>query len=253
MIGVVIGLAGVLGVEASARASQVLMVGAEGGLSNLEAIDVTYSGWGSQPESVLAGTLTGSLNGGSSFALYCVDLADVVLISGNDGTSSFSVNPLPISALTGGNGAGVGYLYDEFAATVAGEADGPSKNIDGAALQVAIWKTEYDNGGSLTSGNFQMADSSDPNSIQHLVFAGATQFLSTYDGSQSGDATWYPAVEHPIVYSYSTNQNTIGPGTDSTQDIAAPEPSSIVMASLGALGMVAYAWRTGGIRSAPLT
>jgi hypothetical protein len=222
-------------------------------LSNLEAINVTYSGWGSQPESVLAGSLTGSLNGGPSFVIYCVDLADVVLISGNDGTSSLAVNPLPISALTGGNGTGVGYLYDEFAVAVDSEADGPSKNIDGAALQVAIWKTEYDNGGSLTSGNFQMADSSDPNSIQHLVFARATQFLSSYDGSESGAATWYQAVEHPIVSGYSTNQNMIGPDTNSTQDVPAPEPSSIAMASLGALGMVAYAWRRGGLRRSPLT
>src|SRR5262249_24116941 len=108
-------MVGLLGDGARARASQVLTVAAEGGLSNLEAINVTYSGWGSQPESVLAGSLTGSLNGGPSFVIYCVDLADVVLISGNAGTSSFAVNPLPISALTGGNGTGVGYLYDEFA------------------------------------------------------------------------------------------------------------------------------------------
>jgi hypothetical protein len=244
LIGATIAMGGLVGAGAEAQASSILTVGAARGLDNLETITATYDGWGNQPQSFLAGTLTGSINGGTSFDTYCVDLNDVVFLSGKNGTSSFAVNALPITSLTGGNGAGVGFLYDQFATTIADEANGASKNIDGAALQVAIWKVEYDNGGPLSSGHFQMADSSNRYSIQHEVFAQATSYLSAYNGSQAGDATWYEAVSHPVVSGVTTNQNMIGPATISTQGIPTPEPSSIVMAGVGMIAVLAYARRT---------
>jgi hypothetical protein len=64
-----------------------------------------------------------------------------------------------------------------------------------------------------------MTDSSNPNSIQHEVFAQATSYLSGYKGSQSGNATWYEAVSHPVVDGVTTNQNMIGPATVSIQGI----------------------------------
>jgi hypothetical protein len=250
LIRAAIAIGGLVGAGVNAQAALTLTVGAAGGLSDLETITATYDGWGSQPQTFLAGTLTGSINGGTSFNIYCVDLQDVVFLNGNNGTSSFAVNALPIASLTGGNGAGVGFLYDQFATTIANEASGSTKNVDGAALQVAIWKVEYDNGGALTSGHFQMADSNHLNSIQHEVFAQATIYLSAYNGSQSGGATWYEAVSHPVVDGVTTNQNMIGPATVSIQRIPTPEPSSIVMASIGTLAVLAYVRRTGQLTRA---
>jgi hypothetical protein len=162
------------------------------------------------------------------------------------------VDPLSIGWLPGGTGGGVGYLYDQFAPAIAAEADGDARNLDGAALQVAIWKVEYDNGGLLTSGHFEMADSSDPNSVQHQVFARATQYLGTYDGSQSADATWYDAVAHPVVSGYTTNQNMIGPPTLTITSVA-PEPSTLVLATLGAASGLAYALARRRRAPSPLT
>ena len=227
----------------AAHASSTLTVAPKGGIGDLESITTSFDGTGGGPQKVLAGTLTESVNGGPSFDGYCVDLYHVVQL-GSNGTSSYVVTPLPIASLSGGNGAGVGYLYHEFASTIANESSGAARNIDGAALQVALWKVEYDNGGALGSGHFAMADSGNTNSVQHLVFARATQYLSTYDGSQSADATWYQAVSHPSSNGFSMNQNMIGP-PPSGPPVPTPEPGTIVMAALGAAGLLIHARRRG--------
>jgi hypothetical protein len=222
-----------------ARGASTLKVTAD---NDLVDIKVQYAALGPGATTVSAGTLTGQVDGGAKFDAYCVDLYHVVNVSG--GGSSYLVDRIPIAQLgpPGGNGAGVGYLYDKVDPTIAAEAAGRARDIDGAALQVAIWKVEYDNGGSLLSGSFTMDDSRNRDSIQHKVFERATQYLSLYDGSQSGDATWFRALEHPTVCDVSYNQNLVGPESG-PPIVPTPEPATWVSAGLGILVMSAYGWR----------
>jgi hypothetical protein len=221
-----------------ARASSSLTITAD---NDLVSIKARYDALDSSAITFRAGTLTGRIDGGAKFDAYCVDLYHEVKVGGSG--STFLVNPLPIETLgpPGGHGAGVGFLYDKFDPQIAAESSGTNKTLDGAALQVAIWKVEYDNGGPLNKGHFTLQDSSDKSSVQHQVFARATAFLSFYDGSQTGDATWFKALEHPTVDCISYNQNMVGPPTD--PPIPTPEPATFVTSGLGALGLALFGWR----------
>ncbi len=244
------GLAVFLQSGVGVRASSMLSMSVKGGAENLQRFTAEFTGLDSAPTTYYAGTFTASLNGGPSFDSYCVDLYHTDFVSGTSGPS-YLVNPVPIADLTsgsGGNGSGVGYLYDQFAPVVAAMSPGQAQNIDGAALQVAIWKVEYDNGGPLTTGNFTVRDSSNPSSVQHQIFQEATYFLSFYNGTQSGDALWLAALTHPLSKSgVPINQDLIGPVDPGSQaqlpPLAAPEPATIISGALGALGLLAYRWR----------
>jgi hypothetical protein len=222
------------GVDANAGSS--LTITSQHDLVN---INVKYPSLGSSPTTVAAGTLTGQIDNGAKFDAYCVDLYHVVKLG-----SSFIVDSLPIAQLgpPGGHGAGVGYLYDTIDPKIAAEPAGTTKIIDGAALQVALWKVEYDNGGPLATGSFTMQDSRDVSSIQHKVFARATEFLSLYNGSQSGDATWFRALEHPTDCAISYNQDMVGPCSNPPV-VPTPEPSTLLTGGLGIVGLSAYGWR----------
>ena len=103
---------------------------------------------------------------------------------------------------------------------------------------MAIWKVEYDDTASLSTGFFQFADSRQADSIQHLVYAQAAAYLAGFDGTQSsGDATLFRATSHPEgLY-----QDLVGPGTSASTPASpaiVPEPASIAM-------LVDRAWPVG--------
>jgi len=198
-----------------------MAVDAKGGLGNMVSIQARYDAIDASTTNYLTGTFTASLNGDAAFDAYCVDLYHVVYVGG--GGSAYAVNPLPIAALSNpaGHGEGVGFLFQNFAPLVA-------NSIDAAGLQVALWKLEYDNGGSLMSGHFTMPDSTDLTSNQHLVFAKATLDLSAYHGTETGEATWLEATSHPNDGRYDLYQNLVGPAA-----ILTPEPPTITKAILG--------------------
>ena len=232
----------------SARAGMIVDItnDAKGGVGQLADLTWTFAG---STETGLAGTLTTTLPGGLSVDTYCVDLFDTTYV-GNGG-STWSAEILPITSFvgnpagnpTGGNGGAIGYLYSQFAAAV-------TDRIEGAALQIAIWKVEYDNSPNFGTGNFQFADSSDPNSDQHQVFVQASAYLAGFDGTQSsGDATLFRATSHPN----SLYQDLVGPGSIPGFVVpnvsAVPEPSSIVLV-LSGLGGVALVRRRRAARLA---
>jgi hypothetical protein len=228
-------LTGLTALAGRAEAGLTMTADAKGGVEHLISVQARYDGMESAPVTYLAGTFTASLNGGPAFNAYCVDLYHVDYVGG--GGSTYVVNPLPIAQLgpPGGNGAGVGFLYQTLASVV-------STDIQAAALQIAIWKVEYDNGGSLNNGHFTLHDSS-PTSDQHLVYVQATAYLALYNGTQTGQATLLQATSHPYNGTYYLNQDLVGPASESIASVSSPEPNTIAAATLGASLAIGLSYR----------
>ncbi len=235
---IVAGFALALLASTRVEAGQVvtLTTDAKGGVDNLATVTWTFGG---QQETGLAGTLTSHQAGGSSFDTYCVDLYDTTYV-GNGG-STWTASVLPIGSFggntahspSGGNGGAIGYLYSTYDAAA-------TTRIQGAALQVAIWKLEYDNNNSLSTGNFRFADSSVLTSDQHLVYTQAMAYLAGYNGTQSSNnALLFAATAHPNgLY-----QDLVGPSVafpNIVTNASVPEPASMAMVGLG-LGVAGIA------------
>jgi hypothetical protein len=233
-------LTGLTALAGRAEAGLTMTADAKGGVGHLISFQAQYLGMEGAAVDYLAGTFTASINGGPAFDAYCVDLYHVDIVGG--GGQTYDITPLPIAQLnsTGaGNGAGVGFLYQTLASQV-------NTDIQAAALQVAIWKVEYDNGGSLLIGNFTVKDSSDLNSNQHLLYAQATTYLgqyNEYNGTQPDQATWLKATIHPLSGPYSLNQDLVGPASVSIASLSTPEPSTMAAAAFGASLAIGLAYR----------
>lgn len=134
---------------------------------------------------------------------YCVDIFHSL-------RSSETVNVLPIAELDGGNGARVGALYASYAGTVA-------NSIDGSALQLAIWKMEYDGPGltNFATGNLQATAAS-------AVLSRAQFFLNNYNAAATG------AYLLKVTDANNGGQNLVG-----GQLQAVPEPSSLALVGVG--------------------
>ena len=220
---------------ASAGPIWTINTDAKGGVNHLETVTFTFNG---HVETGLAGTLTTKqVSGGPSFDTYCIDLYHNFHV-GNGG-STWDAEVLPISSFKGdtgvpqgdalgGNAGAIGYLYNKYAANV-------TTDIQGAALQIAIWKVDYDNSANLATGSFRFAPTSnDPNSVQSQVYEQAKAYLAGFDGTQSsGNASFLRALSHPN----GTRQDFVGPAS-----IAVPEPASVALV-LSGMGVVLVARR----------
>jgi hypothetical protein len=207
--------------------ADILTLDSEGAGAN---VTITYT------NSSMSGggyTLTGfagqnnlSLNNGSQFNGFCVDLSHFVSVG-----QSFKVNPSSTSNLT--NGAQIAYLVNTF---------GSKKltNAQAAGLQIAIWSELYDNGEGFASGNFQYLasqNSGDPN--YSAIASAAATYLADANG-QSSSSTWYDASQDSG--GLWSGQSMVYPDPPPPPSI--PEPSmlslfSIILLCLGAV----YGWR----------
>ncbi len=109
-----------------------------------EAVSISYNGKSESVYAVAFQTKLLNLDGtpaSGTFNAYCVDIPDHLA-----GTERINVGA--ITTLGGGYGSYVGSLYANFAASA-------TSFVDQAALQLAIWKTEYDGPGATSNtGHF---------------------------------------------------------------------------------------------------
>lgn len=148
------------------------------------AVNLNYNG---NTLNVYAGPQSVSLNGGSLFDAYCVDLDHW-----NSLPSSYPVNVLSTDLLT--NGQRIAYLYNTYAPTV-------TNSTMGAALQLAIWDVLVDGGNGFSAGNLK-------SSVSGNTLTQANAFLAASAG-QSSEASWLKATHHGA--SGNKYQNLVGP------------------------------------------
>lgn len=138
---------------------------------------------------VYSGPQLASLNGGSTFDAYCVDLDHW-----NTLPSTYPVDVLSTNLLT--NGQRIAYLYNTYATAVA-------TSTQGAALQLAIWDVLVDNGDGLSVGNLK-------SSVGGGILSQANTYLASSVG-QTGEASYLRATGHGS--NCDRYQDLVGPAT----------------------------------------
>ena len=202
-------------VKAIVLAAAFAMGTASAATMNLQSMDYTrgadiYINAGGTVEFGFAGVMTGSLDGGSPFGLFCVDLFIFIDVPG-----TYDVNVLANTGVN--NGANVGYLYTTYYNAL-------TTPDDFAALQIAIWDVVHDNGDGIFSGSVQ-EDSANPWSSAFR--ARINQFIGEGMANVSSEGSVY--------------ENVVGPNFAQTLfGLPAPEPSSFIMigSGIGALAML---------------
>jgi hypothetical protein len=224
-------LALVLGAPAVGRADSVTV-----NLIGTNSDAYTLALQGQQPVTGHTGAYTwqqvgnnGSLP--STFQTYCVEL-----LQSTHSPTTYTIVPLsqvpdPGTGVPGGPGMGttratlISQLWGTFFNQTLGNADNQ------AAFQLAIWEFVY--GGP--SDNWNLTDSN-----ANFFVVGGTDSGSVVPLAQ----TWVNDIVHQLV-PITTETDLVGLTNSQYQDqiTTVPAPPSVWMACVGALGLVAGAWR----------
>lgn len=168
-----------------------------------------------------------------SFDAYCIDIfhefyAPASWTATQTTSASFNANGNsdPTNPGQANIGSSLAYLYDTYASSA-------TTGTLGAALQIALWTVEYDgvNGNPNTGSVFSIA-SGQSTALDTAIADAKTYIADMPSTTSSSSASIYLAV-HPTS-NPSLYQDLIGPGGTS-QPNAVPEPSSMVLAAVGAL------------------
>lgn len=169
--------------------------------------------YGSADLNAWAGEQRVSIDGGTQFDAYCVDLDNH-----NTVPSTYTVTPTPTTALS--NGGKAAWLYNFYGA-------GINSNTKGAALQIAIWDVVYDGGNGFATGSIK------DNGTSSGILTQANTYLASI-GSNTGVASWLKATHVNRKY-----QSLIGPD-EYNPTPPVPEPFTL---GFGAMALVAAARR----------
>ena len=146
--------------------------------------NVTIKHYGNQ-SNVAAGQILLTYEG-ADYEAFCVDLDHRI-------KSNWTGSTETIDIIT--HGLAAAFLYDTFAA-------GVNSNLEGAALQVAIWEVldDFDATLDVTAGDFQLVGSSDVAARAQTMLSLLPQDLSNYSTNawviESGNC---PRSQHQIV------------------------------------------------------
>jgi len=161
-------------------------------------------------------TVTGSADGPGVLGAGTVDLSTTTITSTGAGTITIVVN---VTGLTSPSGAGT-----------------LSETITGHEIS----------GGSFTSSFVSVGDNSNTSTLGPATPPGTqTPAVTTLNGSSSVAFTAVPtyALDQVLTFTFS-GAGQISISSDATTTFAAvPEPSSMAIAGLGALGMIGYGLR----------
>jgi hypothetical protein len=178
-----------------------------------------------------------------ALSTYCVDLFDYI----NLGNNSYTFNQNTLTAgSTFSNGSAPGtftqaQVTDLTRLLAGGATPVTQSSINSAALQVAIWETEYGtaaaNGSyNLTSGSSFYFTPSTNDSNSAAVLAQAQSYLNAATGYQNGSAwvaaTWQAASNQFVEYLTSNPS-----GTQNLIYLATPEPSTVAVFGIGLIGL----------------
>jgi len=196
--------------------------------------------------SITTGTIGLQTNIGS-LSTYCVDLFNYI----STGNNAYTFTPSTLSAgqsftdATNSNANATGTFtvaqVNTLTALLTNGTLQTQSIVNTAALQVAIWETEYGTAASngsynLTSGSFDFSATSDSNSAATLTQAQA--YLNDATGYLNGsawvNATWLTNSTHYVELLTSTPA-----GTQNLIYLATPEPSTIALFGVGAIGLLA--------------
>ncbi len=247
----VLGLSGILlGLAAgSAMATTVTTtsVALPNGTTTVNIVDPSQPVDGSG-SNLITGTIQLQTNIGV-LNTYCVDLFDYI----STGSQTYNFTPSVLTAgttyksATNGNANATGTFTQAQVNTLTALLTNGTlltqNTVNTAALQVAIWATEYDTAAANGSYNITSVDpqfyftaTGDTNSA--AVLAQAQIYLNDATGYMNGstwvNATWLTNSTHFVELLTSTPS-----GTQNLIFLATPEPSTIALFGVGVIGLVA--------------
>ena len=189
----------------SAQATTLTFHNMASGLST--GVSISFNG---TAMNVSAGPQEVSLNGGTRFNAYCVDLSHW-----NSAGSSYGVNVNGLSTVA--NSGKVENLFEKYSL-------GVNSASTGAAFQLALWDIVYDGGDGLSSGSFKASGLS----------SNVASLFGTYVG---GASTPGGTAMNFSVY----NATSHGANGDKYQNLMSaapvPEPATMVVLATGALAL----------------